>query len=125
MTEPAGDDPVLYSFEAEFVPLAPGTPAAPRSPGRPREGFTDEPVSEPELVTFECTAELMPPGTPAAPRPADRPREAPEPTPDAAAAAFARELAERVLEYVRNRPTGPSAEQLAALVQQFLARRSA
>jgi len=122
MTEPT-DDPELYSFEGECVPPAPGTPAAPRPPGRPRDASADEPFSEPELVTFECTAELMPPGTPAAPRPADRPREAAELTTAEADAAFARKLAERVLEYVRSRPAGLSAEQLAALVQQFLARR--
>jgi hypothetical protein len=124
MTEPMGDF-TFYSFECEAVPLPPGTPAAPRPADRPREAFTDEPFHEPGVYTFECSAEPMPSGTPAAPRPAHRPRESLEGTPVDADAAFARELADRVLEYVQNRPTSLSAAQLAALVQQLLARRSA
>ena len=90
-------DPLFVSFELQFEPDPPGTPASPRPPGRPRPTGTD-PEPPGELVSMS---------------PVD---------PDAA---FAHELAERVLEYVQNRPAGLSAEQLAALVQQLLARRSA
>jgi hypothetical protein len=116
-------DAQFFSFECECVPLPPGTPAAPRPADRPRDpsvaGF-----AEPAFYSFDCELVPLPPGTPAAARPADRPREVPAGAvePDEA---FARELAARVLEYVRNHPAGRSAEQLAALVQQFVSRRSA
>ncbi|MBX9627224.1 MAG: hypothetical protein K2X82_25700 [Gemmataceae bacterium] len=60
------------------------------------------------------------PGPP--PRPPGRPRPVEPVDPDTA---FVGELAERVLEYVRGRPAGLSVEQLLALVQQLVARRSA
>jgi hypothetical protein len=120
------NEPQLHSFEGKWIPAPPGTLAPPRPTDRPREMPAGEPACEPELVTFECVAEVPPPGTPAPPRPASRPRELDSaPVPSKADADFARELAERVLEYVRNCPAGLSAEQLAALVQQILARRSA
>ena len=112
----------FYSFDCESVPLAEGTPAAPRPADRPRES-ADAAFTPPAFFSFDCESVPLAEGTPAAPRPANRPREgAPATTADAE---FARELAERVLEYVRSRPSGLSAEQLAALVQQLLARRSA
>jgi hypothetical protein len=95
-----------------------------------------KPDTEPEFISFEASFEACPPGTLATPRPPGRPRgtetgigqegilisfEPAEPD-----AAFAQELAGRVREYVRSRSvSGLTAEQLAALVQQLLARRSA
>ena len=90
-------EPRFVTFEAKFEPAPPGTPATPRPPGRPRLVYPD-PESPGELVSVPSTE---------------------------ADAAFASELADRVLEYVRSRPSGLSAEQLAALVQQLLALRSA
>jgi hypothetical protein len=87
-----------------------------------------DPITEgPILVTFESDFNAAPPGTPATPRPPGRPRLTDIATdpPTEADTAFARELAQRVLEYVKDRPAGLTAEQLAALVQQLLARRSA
>ncbi|MBA4063838.1 MAG: hypothetical protein C0501_09025 [Isosphaera sp.] len=109
------DDPPLVTFEARFELDPPGTPPAPRPPRPSFEGNPDTEMRDGALVDFDDPS--APPGTP--PAPPDRPR---APDPDAA---FARELADRVSEYVRTRPTGLTAEQLAALVQQFLARRPA
>lgn len=121
MSEPRGEAQFV-SFEAAFEPCPPGTPAPPRPPGRPRES-ADGPFRGAQFVSFEAAMEPVPPGTPATPRPPGRPREAePFPDPDAA---FAGELADRVLEYARGRPAGLTAEQLAALIQQLVARRSA
>ena len=111
-------DAQFFSFESQFVPCPPGTPAIPRPPGRPREPVPGGEIPEAVLVSFECEAEILPPGTPAAPRPPDRPR-------NGSAEALARELADHVLAYVRNHPAGATAEQVAAMVQQLLARRSA
>jgi hypothetical protein len=120
------NEPQLYSFESEWIPVPPGTPAPPRPADRPREVPTGEFASEPELVTFECVPEIPTPGMLAPPRPADRPRELDSATvPTDADADFAREMASRVLEFVRSRSAGMSAEQLAVLIQQFIARRSA
>jgi hypothetical protein len=84
------------------------------------------PITEgPILVEFTSETNEVPPGTPAAPRPPGRPRELEPGAVTDADATFAKELAERVLEYVQNRSGGVTAEQLAALVQQYLARRSA
>ena len=56
----------------------------------------------PVLVEFVCEAIPCPPGTKATPRPPGRPREGdPIPLATDADVAFARELADRVREYVR------------------------
>ena len=114
----AGQPGQFQSFDCESVPLEDGTPAAPRPGNRPREA-ADAVSVPPAFISFDCESVPLADGTQAAARPAHRPRESPED------AAFARELADRVLEYVQSRPTGLSAAQLAALVQQLLARRSA
>ena len=99
-------DAQLITFTAKFEPDPPGTPATPRPPGRPRPTEAElAGAGEPVLHSFDCESEPLPA--------------------DAGDAEFARALAERVLERVRTRPAGLSAEQLAALIQQFLARRSA
>ena len=110
----------FQSFDCESEPLAEGEPATPRPPHRPRDGSA--PVTEFDgiFVSFDCESVPLAPGTPATPRPPGRPRPVEPVDPDTA---FAGELAERVLEYVRGRPAGLSAEQLAALVQQLVARR--
>ncbi len=87
---------VFVSFEGKFEPSPPGTPASPRPPHRPRETG-----NHPAAEQFVSPPEL------------------------GADAAFARELADHVLAYVRNHPAGATAEQVAAMVQQLLARRSA
>jgi hypothetical protein len=86
-----------------------------------------DPITEgPILYEFTSSTNEAPPGTPAEPRPPGRPRPIGlAQSPSDVDAAFARELADRVLEYVRNQPTGLSATQLAALVQDLLTRRSA
>jgi len=89
------DDPVFVSFEAVFEPCPPGTPATPRPLGRPREVVNS---SEGILVTL---------------------------TPTEPDTAFAHQIAEELLGYARNRASGLSPEQLAALVQQIIAKRSA
>lgn len=110
-------DSVFVSYNLKFEPDPPGTPASPRPPDT-RTLSQPETFSDGVLVSFEDKFKPDPPGTPASPRPPAPPREASD-------AVFAQELADRVREYVRAHPTGPSAEQLAALVQQLLARRSA
>ena len=114
----------FQSFDCKSIPLAENTPATPRPPHRPRMDAPVPTESDGILITFEETFVPAPPGTLASPRPPGRPREIPTPT-DPKDEAFAGELADRVQEYVRQRPSGLSAEQLAALIQQILARRSA
>ena len=77
-----------------------------------------KPEPDSQFVSYNLKFEPDPPGTPASPRPPAPPRETSD-------TAFAQELADRVREYVRAHPSGSSAEQLAALVQQMLSRRSA
>jgi hypothetical protein len=91
------DESQLISFEATFEPCPPGTLATPRPPGRPRD-LESGVGREGIFVSFEATD---------------------------VDTAFARELADRVLEYVRNQPTALTATQLAALVQDLITRRLA
>lgn len=91
----SADEPHFVSFEAAFEPSPPGTPATPRPPGRLREGVSG---SEQEGCLVS-------------------------PAPVAADAAFAREIAERVLEYARNNPGALPPEELAALVRHFVTHR--
>lgn len=98
-------DAQLITFTAKFELDPPGTPATPRPPGRPRPTEAElAGAGEPVLHSFDCESEPLPTG-------ADE--------------VFARAVADRVWEYVQNRSSGLSAEQLGALVQRFLARRSA
>jgi len=130
MTNNDAEDPPLISLECEMIPLAPGTPASPRPPGRQRETELSDLDFESRFHSFDCVTQEIPPGTLASPRPPGRPR-----NPDYsytqienlnnADNAFAQEVADRVLEYAKNRQAGLSAEQLAALVQQLISRRSA
>jgi hypothetical protein len=114
----------FFSFDCESVPLEPGTMADPRPADRPREA-PDAVFTPPAFYSFDCESVPLEPGTMADPRPAGRPREAPDVPAAESDEAFARELVDRVLAYVQSRPSGLSAEQLAALVQQLLTRRSA
>jgi hypothetical protein len=82
-----------------------------------------EPITEgPFLVEFESSVNEAPPGTPARPRPPGRPRDAAGP-PSESDVAFAREVADRVLEYLRTHHSSLNAEQLTLLVQRILANR--
>lgn len=114
----------FQAFDCESVPLAEDTPAEPRPPHRPRDGSPVVTEADGILFSFEDVGVPLPPDTPATPRPPGRPREPGVPA-SPADAAFARELADRVLEYSRSHPAGLTPEQLAALVQHLLARRSA
>lgn len=115
----------FQSFDCHSIPLAENTVAAPRPSDRSRySSGSPEAASSEVLVSFDCAAEMLPPNTPAAPRPSSRPRET-QFNLDPTDTAFAKELTERMLDYVRSRPEGVSAEQLALLVQQLLAKRPA
>lgn len=119
-------EPILVSFECEMEIPPPGTPAGPRPMDRPRALTQSSSSANPEFRSFDCVPEELAVGTPAAPRPIDRPRAGIEPlVPTASEDVFAQELAHLVLEYVKSRPEGLTAEQLAAVVQQLLSRRSA
>ena len=101
-----------------FDPLGNGLPAGPR-PGHRLRGDATLPTAMLDGVLVAFDDPPVPPGTPASPRPADRPRELPGARPDVAT-----ELAVRTLEFVRANPSA-TVEELAALMGQLLARRSA
>lgn len=116
----------FQSFECESIPLSENTLASPRPPHRPRprDDTLFPTIPDQVLVSFDCPGEPIPPGARATPRPPGRPRN-PEALPTEADDAFAREVADRVLEYVNTNSGGLTAEQIAQLVQQLLSRRSA
>src|SRR5262245_52920036 len=64
----------LQSFDCTDDTVAPGTPAAARSPGRPRPSGLAAPGDGAVWQFFDCEFEDLPPDTPAVPRPEGRER---------------------------------------------------
>jgi hypothetical protein len=110
----------FQAFDGPSVPLGDGVRATPRPAHRPRDGaLPPTEMLDGVLVTFTDTFRATTAGAVPSHARSNRPRATAGAETD-----IANELAGPVLEYVRTHPTG-TVEELAALMRQLLARRSA